>query len=1100
MTPRLHVGVLALGMAVVVGTAAGTGAAVTGAILGLLTAVSAVGLALAWRTTGVVPFAHVAIGAAPAAVTLTLVNDRAVPWLGGLAVAVLCGGLLGAAVHRLAVRPFTARPLFAATVALLAAAAGLSAVAAFAPRWVGDRLLPPAAVPGPLHERWFTLPGAAIRGDVVVVAGLVGVVLLVVVAVMRAPLPAGLVAATADDPQRAALLGVRVSRVASLAWAAAGSLAALAAFGRATVVGLPLRPADTAVALVAPLAAVIIGGSARPAAVAAGAIALGLMEHGLVAARLDPALIHAALAAVLVLALALRRGRRARTVGAPEDLRLPLPSASSVSWTAAGVMVMGVASALALGPGRASVVTMTVIVALGALSLVVMIGWTGVLWLGHIAVAAVGGATAAALAATGGDLVVCLAAAAVVGAATAAVILRATVEQPGLPTAVTSLVVAAAAPAALFGVLTGRSGAAVLPQPHLLGWIVLVDERSFAVAAVAVLATAAAAVAHLRHSRTGRLLIATRDDPGLVRACGVSPLKLRLVGAGVGGGLAGAAGALHVLWAGMATADLFPPSAGITVLVAAVVGGIGSPAGGVVGAVATVAAHQLLPAAWPFLFDVVVVLVIVRMAPGGLAALPRAMRRRTPWRRRTPVAAGLACESLVAGYERHAVLAGVDLTVAPGEIVGIVGRNGSGKTTLLATLAGLLPATSGAVALAGSDLTRAPVERRVRLGLRYAPADRPLLPSLTVNQHRWLTRRLAGASGAGGVLPPELAEVPAAELSGGEQRRLAVDLALAGTPRAVLLDEPTSGVEPAGRAATRSAIRAVAEAGAAVVVVEPATELLAPIADRILVLEAGVLRERRDDATTTGALRSQRSCRRDKGEAVVLSLAGMCVRRGGRVVLSDVDLQLVAGEAVALFGGNGAGKTTLMDAVAGDLCLHGGTVHLLGHDTTTWPAHRRARGGLARAYQTPRAFAGLTVAEALTVGAERHHALPDHLADVLGVPGMRRAEREIAVRIEPLLELLGLQPHRATRTAELSTGWRRRVALGVALAAEPVVLLLDEPSAGLDAAHRARLPALLREVIRQTGCALLIAEHDEPIAMAVADRAVRLVGGHLHEE
>ena len=1089
----------------------GLGVGVNGFVLGLLTGVSAVGLALAWRTSRVVPFAHVAVGTAPTAALLTLTADGRVSWAAALALSVAVGGVLGAVTHRVAVHPFINRPSMAPAVALLAVATALSAVAVFAPRWVSDRQLPPAVVPGPLHERWLSPGGVDVRGDVVLVAVLTLACLGVVWAVLRMTSAGLLVAATADDPPRAALLGVPVQTVGTLAWAAAGVLATLAAFGTATVVGLPFGLADTAVALVPPLVAVAIMGPGRLVGVAMAGVALGVGEHALLAARLEPTAVDLVLVGVLVTALSLTRTRRLGVSSTVASDRLPLPVSSHPLSAAFATVVVGVAGVMVLGGERSSVVTLAVLTGLGALSLVVTVGWTGLLWLGHVVAAAAGAVVATLLAGAGLDLVACLAGGALAGGVSAAAITLPTVRSPGLLTAVSTLAMATAAPPVLLdSVLAVWSPTMTLPTPHLLGWVSLADERAFALTAVVVLGVAVAAVAHLRGTRTGRLLVATRDDAGLVRACAVSPGRIRLVASAIAGALAGVGGALLVLWAGAATAELFTASEGVGVLLAAVVGGVGSPAGALVGALLTVGGDQLLPGGWPFLLDVVVVVVILRVSPGGLVELPRSLAARRDRVRsagRPAASSGLDCRGLVAGFGPQPVLEGVDLAARSGEIVGVLGRNGVGKSTLLGALAGVVPLRRGSVALGGADLTAASVGTRVRRGLRYVPADRPVLSSLSPDQHA----ALVGARETAVALAHlrSRRDVPAGSLSGGEQRLLAVGLALEGAPEAVLLDEPTLGLAPREGDATRDAIRTAAREGAAVVVAESSASVLAPLVDRIVVLEQGRLRPRQTPPCAHGAPASGRTdvlappaSRPPSGPVgpPVLGLICVSARRGSTCVLAEVTLQLRGGEAVALLGRNGAGKSTLIDVAAGDVAPAGGVVALRGEDVTGWATHRRAAAGVARVFQLPRAFWGLTVAEAIAVGCERHYPVPDHLADVLALPAVRRAERDMAVRVDDVVGLLGLGTYRSRRTGELSLGWRRRVALGVAFASDPVVLLLDEPSAGLDAEHRSSLPALLRTVIAESGCAVLLAEHDITVAQAVADRSVHLVDGRLHEE
>ncbi|MHB8464775.1 MAG: ABC transporter ATP-binding protein [Acidimicrobiales bacterium] len=214
-------------------------------------------------------------------------------------------------------------------------------------------------------------------------------------------------------------------------------------------------------------------------------------------------------------------------------------------------------------------------------------------------------------------------------------------------------------------------------------------------------------------------------------------------------------------------------------------------------------------------------------------------------------------------------------------------------------------------------------------------------------------------------------------------------------------------------------------------------------------------------------------------DAALLAAREVTVRFGGVVALDAVDLPVGRGTIAGLIGPNGAGKTTLFNAITGVVGVSSGRVELDGTDITQWPTHRRGRAGIARTFQRLELFSGLTVHDNLLAAWESSVA-----GGVLG--RQRRTGRRI---VSDLVDQLDLG-HLANRLAgQLSTGQGRIVELARALAARPRVLLLDEPSSGLDPAETAAFrDILLRIVGRDTGePSILLVEHDVGLVMDVCD-------------
>jgi len=224
----------------------------------------------------------------------------------------------------------------------------------------------------------------------------------------------------------------------------------------------------------------------------------------------------------------------------------------------------------------------------------------------------------------------------------------------------------------------------------------------------------------------------------------------------------------------------------------------------------------------------------------------------------------------------------------------------------------------------------------------------------------------------------------------------------------------------------------------------------------------------------------------DGATDAVLRVRGLTRRFGGVVAVSDVDLDLAAGERRAVLGPNGAGKSTLFNLIAGADTPTSGTVELFDADVTHLGARRRTRMGLSRTFQTSRLLTGLTVEDNLYLAA-------------VGVAGGRfrlvRGARDAAARerARRTAETVGMTDRLDSLAGDLSHGEQRQLEIGLALAAEPRMLLLDEPAAGLSRAERQLLTALLLSLDREV--TLLLIEHDMDVALTVAERVTMMHDG-----
>jgi len=228
-----------------------------------------------------------------------------------------------------------------------------------------------------------------------------------------------------------------------------------------------------------------------------------------------------------------------------------------------------------------------------------------------------------------------------------------------------------------------------------------------------------------------------------------------------------------------------------------------------------------------------------------------------------------------------------------------------------------------------------------------------------------------------------------------------------------------------------------------------------------------------------------------------LSCAGVSVQFGGIAALADVDLTVPAGAVVGLVGPNGAGKSTLFGVVSGLIRPTRGRVVLAGEDVTDSRPQRRADLGLARTFQHPELFIGLTVRDHLVLAHRAKHARDRVWSDLFTVGSLRPADAAEKGAVDELLELLGLAGHASRQAAGLPLGLARLLELGRALASSPTLLLLDEPSSGLDAADTARFEEILTRVARERGISVLLVEHDVDMVMRLCQTVYVLDFGEL---
>jgi branched-chain amino acid transport system ATP-binding protein len=221
---------------------------------------------------------------------------------------------------------------------------------------------------------------------------------------------------------------------------------------------------------------------------------------------------------------------------------------------------------------------------------------------------------------------------------------------------------------------------------------------------------------------------------------------------------------------------------------------------------------------------------------------------------------------------------------------------------------------------------------------------------------------------------------------------------------------------------------------------------------------------------------------------------GVTKKFAGITALDSVSLDVGEHELVGLIGPNGAGKTTFFNCLLGLLKPDAGTVTFAGSDLTRVPVHRRARLGIGRTFQRIELFVGMTPREHFVVAARARAGRGGLVADLLGRGRVTREEHD---RAQEMLDLLGLGPVADKKVEGLSLGIGRLVEVGRALMTEPRLLLLDEPSSGLDRGETAVLAETLRSVQRERGTAILLVEHDVDLVRSLVGRVFVLDFGVL---
>ena len=462
---------------------------------------------------------------------------------------------------------------------------------------------------------------------------------------------------------------------------------------------------------------------------------------------------------------------------------------------------------------------------------------------------------------------------------------------------------------------------------------------------------------------------------------------------------------------------------------------------------------------------------------------------------------------------KNAALSGVDLDIAPGERVLVLGPSGSGKSTLMGGLAGLLGGAEEGEATGTLTVDGvAPADARGRVGLLMQDPEAQVvlarvgddvafgMENLGVAREEIWPRVESSLEAVGLSVPLDHSTT---ELSGGQKQRLALASILAMGPGLLLLDEPTANLDPSGVAEVRAAVEAVVEStGATMVVVEHRVDVWASLVDRVIVVADGAIAA---DGPLDEVLAQQGGALRERGiwlpgddvaaevgpapEVAPASSEATPIARVANLTIgydasapvrSGIDLTIERGVSTCIVGANGAGKSTFALTLAGLLPPLEGTVEVETSDGTRGDPHewssKQLLGRMSMVFQEPEyQFLAATVAEELAIGPR--------------AAGM--SEEEIAPLVEEHLEALGLTKLARANPMTLSGGEKRRLSVATALISAPELLILDEPTFGQDRGTWLGLVRLLRAALER-GVTLVSITHDPAFVAAMGQRVVDL--------
>jgi ABC-type branched-subunit amino acid transport system permease subunit len=613
------------------------GVFVRGVIVGLLSALAALGLALIYRANRIINFAQTDLGSVPTSLGVYLIAFSGLSyWLAfgvGLAAAVAVGALVELAI----IRRFFEAPRLILTVATIGVATLLGAAGLLLPRLWGER---PSSqtldLPWDVH---LTIDPLIFGADEIAALLVAPLVMIALTWFLRRTDVGIAIRASAERADRAALLGIPVKRLQTVVWVVAAVLAFIGSWLRAGVVGLPIGGSIASFGfLLRILAALVLGGMVDLPAVALAAVALGLLETGIDWNASSPLLTDPIVAGVLFVALLLRRRGTSRTSletvstwqVAEEVRKVPaalarLPEVRLVRWGGAAVLVAVLALLPTwLSPSDSLLASSIGIFGIVGLSLLVLTGWAGQVSLGQMGFVGLGAAVGGMATADWGlDLTLALLVAGVAGALAAVVVGLPALRFQGLLLGVTTFAFALAMYSYFLNrqffdwIPTGR-----IPREPIFGRIDYDSTTGVYYLVLVVLVLSVLALQGMRASRFGRALIALRENEAGAQAYALRPVRLRMAAFMLSGFLAALAGGLFVHHQQAFGPETYDPFLGFLAFTMVVIGGLGSILGVLLGALYLEASYRFIPDAWGrLLSNSLGVLLMLMILPTGLGGL-----------------------------------------------------------------------------------------------------------------------------------------------------------------------------------------------------------------------------------------------------------------------------------------------------------------------------------------------------------------------------------------------------------------------------------------------------------------------------------------------
>lgn len=879
---------------------------ILGLLRGLAYAVLGAGLVLVYRSTKVINFAHGELGAFGAAVLGKLVIDLHWNFFAALALVLAIGGVCGALLELLIVRRLAKSSRLVLLVGTIGAAQLFLVFQLMIPN-DGDTGFG-VRFPSPLPWN-LTVGSLILDSSHFMVAIFVPIVLLGLTWLLTRTTMGLRLRAAADNRDATELAGISTNQVSTFVWALAGVLSTLTIVLinplQGVFVGVPTLALGPGL-LMRAVAAAQFGRLQSIPATLVGGLVVGVLESFMLVNSGGGGTDAAIFVLLVVLVLVRARGTALdvetwslapKAAAVPEYLR-------TIGWFrnlsgiigSAGLGVAVLLPIIFTSSSQTFLFTRVLLFGMIGLSVTVLTGWAGQLSLGQVAFVGLGSMTTAALLSRGMPFLTAVGYSAVAGALAAVLIGFPALRVSGLYLALTTLGFAVFARGWLLqhDVFLDGDTVATVSRPEVFG-VDLAPGRSYYYLCLVVLTVSVLMVSRLRRTGAARAIIATRENELAAASKGIVPASQKLQAFAFSGALAATAGGLLAgLRVSFGAAD-FDPSASLEVVAMTVIGGLGTVAGALLGAVYVIGIPALFddnPEVALFSSGVGLLFLLLYL-PGGLMQLvyfardalvrrldasfagersssldtPRAVaaRHSNPRQFEGSDTTPLRVEGLFVHFGGLQAVAGMDLVVDQGEVIGLIGSNGAGKSTLMNAVSGYVPPSAGRIVLYGDEVTGAPPHRRAAYGLGRVFQDARIFPELTVREALMVAMEAVEPSH---LVPSALAlpsstiaertkrseadeylsylglgryaDMSISSLSTGTRRIVELAGLLAQGARLLLLDEPTAGVAQREAEAFGPLIKSIQlELGASVLIIEHDLPLILSMSDRVYCMSAG---------------------------------------------------------------------------------------------------------------------------------------------------------------------------------------------------------------------------------------------------------------------